>query len=262
MSEFPNQANASLFQKPVHQNNPGSTQIRVEGIMPSPQPTSATDATTKSQTQYNSPEAQARANKLGMVLSEMANLPLWVQQVIYTDLKSHLEKDAGLYRLSAVSRDDFLQLWKPTLTARGQDALRTLTLNEHGDTLLLLDAIRHQDNIAMMCARYEWSLQNACHLLIKALREQYIHPPHSKILEASIRFLGDEIRIGEYLVFIGRVDRTQMELALQTQEYIESAMGERARIADILIRLEILTPEDVQSILFLKEESCKPFRLF
>jgi hypothetical protein len=39
-------------------------------------------------------------------------------------------------------------------------------------------------------------------------------------------------------------------------------MGERAKIADILIRLELLTPEDVESILFLKEESRKPFRLF
>jgi hypothetical protein len=262
MSEFPNQANASLFQQSIHHNNPSSPQIRVEGILPSPQPTSTTDANSKPPTHYNSPEAQARANKLGMVLSEMANLPLWVQQVIYTDLKTYLERGTGLHGLSAVSRDDFLQLWKPALTARGQDALRTLAFNEHGEMVLLLDALRHQDNIAMMCARYEWSLQNACHLLIKALREQYIHPPHSKILEASIRFLGDEIRIGEYLVFIGRVDRTQMDLALQTQEYIESAMGERARIADILIRLEVLTPEDVESILFLKEESRKPFRLF
>jgi hypothetical protein len=262
MSDFPTQANTPLSQQPLEGNNPPSAQIRVEGIVPTSQATSAPDAKAKEQKYYNSPEAQARAYKLGMVLSEMANLPLWVQQVIYTDLKSHLEKDEGINRLSPINREDFLQLWKPTLTPRGQEALQIFSLSEHERMFLLLDAFRHNDNVAMMCARYEWSLQDACHLLIVALHEQYIQPPNSKILEASIRFLGDEIRIGEYLVFIGCLDRTQMELALQTQEYIESAMGERSKIADILIRLEILTPKDVETILFLKEESRKPFRLF
>jgi hypothetical protein len=262
MSDFPTQANTPLSQQPLHGNNPPSAQIRVEGIVPNSQASSATEAKAKQQTNYNSPEAQARANKLGMVLSEMANLPLWVLQVIYTDLKSHLEKDEGIHRLSPIDREDFLQLWKPTLTPRGQEALESFSSSEPGNIVLLLDAFRHNDNVAMMCARYEWSLQNACHLLIVALREQYIQPPNSKILEASIRFLGDEIRIGEYLVFIGRLDRTQMQLALQTQEYIQSAMGEHTKIADILLRLELLTTKDVESILFLKEESRKPFRLF
>jgi hypothetical protein len=262
MSDFPTQAKPLLSQQSTQGNGPQSDLIKVDVILPASHESSPAQAKAKQQMNYNSPEAQARANKLGLVLSEMANLPLWVQQVIYTDLKSYLEKDAGIHRLSSVSREDFLQLWKPTLSERGQEALRTLSLSEHGDMVLLLDAVRHNDNVAMMCARYEWSLQNACHLFIAALRQQYIKPPHSKVLEASIRFLGDEIRIGEYLVFIGRVDQAQMELALQTQQYIESAMGERAKIADILIRLELLTPEDVQSILFLKEESRKPFRLF
>ncbi len=262
MSDFPTQAKPLLSQQAPQGNSSLSDLIKVDVILPAPHESSPAQAKAKQQMNYNSPEAQARANKLGLVLSEMANLPMWVQQVIYTDLKSYLEKDAGIHRLSSVSREDFLQLWKPTLSERGQEALRTLSLSEHGDMVLLLDAVRHNDNVAMMCARYEWSLQNACHLFIAALRQQYIKPPHSKVLEASIRFLGDEIRIGEYLVFIGRVDQAQMELALQTQQYIESAMGERAKIADILIRLELLTPEDVQSILFLKEESRKPFRLF
>jgi hypothetical protein len=262
MSDFPTQAKPSLHPQAVHADSSPSGQIKVEGVLSASQANPSAEAKAKQKMNYNSPEAQARANKLGLVLSEMANLPLWVQQVIYTDLKSYLEKDAGIHRLSSISREDFLQLWKPTLSERGQEALRTLSLNEHGDMVLLLDAVRHNDNVAMMCARYEWSLQNACHLFIAALRQQYIKPPHSKVLEASIRFLGDEIRIGEYLVFIGRVDQAQMELALQTQQYIESAMGERAKIADILIRLELLTPEDVESILFLKEESRKPFRLF
>ena len=229
--------------------------IKLEGIL-------ADKLDTKEDMSYNSPEAKSRAQKLDLVLSEMDKLPLWVKQVIYTDLKSCLEKDAGIHRLPAVTREDFLQLWKPVLTERGQEALRHPCLDRQGDMTLLLEAIHHADNVAMMCARYEWSLQNACHLLISALRQHYISLPTSKILEASIRFLGDDIRLGEYLVFIGRVDHAQMELALQTQQYIESALGDRAKIADILIRLELLTPEDVDSILFLKAESLKPFRLF
>ena len=196
------------------------------------------------------------------MLSEMGNLPLWVQQVIYADLKRHLEADNVMNPFNDYRKEDFLQLWKPDLTENGRMALMRQNVEDSDDLRLLLEACRHHDSVAMMCARYEWSLQNACQLIVVALRQQYLMRPESKILEASVRYLGDEIRIGEFLVFIGRVDQKQMEMALQTQQYIESAMGERSKIADILIRLELVTPSDVESILFLKEESCKPFRLF
>jgi hypothetical protein len=210
----------------------------------------------------NSQEAQSRAQKLASVLAEMGSLPLWVQQVIYTDLKQHLEKNVTLRTLSSFSRENFLQLWTPNLTQRGVHTLHQHMGRTPTDLVKILYAIRKYDNVAMMCARYEWSLQTACHALIEALRDELIDPPESRVLEASLRFLGDEIRIGEYLVLIGRVDGNQLEQALKTQQYIEAAMGERTRIADIMVRLELVTNEDVESILFLKEESTKAFKLF
>jgi hypothetical protein len=216
----------------------------------------------KSPMDYTGPEAQQRAEKLASVLAEMEKLPLWVQQVIYTDLKLHLEKNVTLRTLSSFTRENFLQLWTPNLTQRGVINLQQNAGQMASDVIKLLYAIRKYDNVAMMCARYEWSLQNACHAIIEALREEFIEPPESRVLEASLRFLGDEIRIGEYLVLVGRVDAAQLDQALQTQQYIESAMGERTRIADIMVRLELVTHEDVESILFLKEESTKAFQLF
>jgi hypothetical protein len=212
--------------------------------------------------ELNSEASQIRARKLASVLAEMGTLPLWVQQVIYTDLKQHLEKNVTLRTLSSFSRENFLQLWTPNLTQRGVHLLHQQGSRTPSDTIKLLYAIRKCDNVAMMCARYEWSLQTACHALIECLRDELIDPPESRVLEASLRFLGDEIRIGEYLVLIGRVDAKQLEQALKTQEYIETAMGERTRIADIMVRLELVTHEDVESILFLKDESTKAFKLF
>jgi hypothetical protein len=213
--------------------------------------------------ELNSHDAQNRAEKLASVLAEMGSLPLWVQQVIYTDLKQRLEKNVTLRTLSSFSRENFLQLWSPNLTQRGVHMLHQNTaVRTPSDLIKILYAIRKYDNVAMMCARYEWSLQTACHALIEALRDELIDPPESRVLEASLRFLGDEIRIGEYLVLIGRVDGNQLEQALKTQQYIEAAMGERTRIADIMVRLELVTNEDVESILFLKDESTKAFKLF
>ena len=38
-------------------------------------------------------------------------------------------------------------------------------------------------------------------------------------------------------------------------------MGERTNIGDILVRLELVDQEDVEAILFLKEESSKVFKV-
>ncbi|XVJ51640.1 MAG: hypothetical protein HEQ32_06020 [Vampirovibrio sp.] len=227
--------------------------IELQGVFPS-LPSSASFSSQE--------ESQARVDRLSLVLNEMGRLPLWVQQVIYADLKRNLDKDAVSSPLSEIKRRDFLQLWVPILNTEGQEAFRSIASDSKEDTHLLLTSFQLNDNIAMLCARYTWSLQYACQLIVQVLRRNWIHRPESKVLEASIRFLGDEIRLGEYLVYLGLVDREQMELALQTQNYIESTMGERSKIADILIRLGLITIEDVGSILFLKEESRKPFQIF
>jgi|GEM_PF-5165957 len=207
-------------------------------------------------------EGDIRAKKLSAVLSEMSKLPMWVQQVIYTDLKEHLEKNVTMRTLGSMARENFLQLWSPTLTTKGSMAQRNSQMVDNQKLYMALQSIHKFDNVAMMCARYQWSLQDACHALIESIKQDYITPPSSTILDASLHFLGDKIRIGEYLQLIGCVEPEQLEQALQTQEYIKNAMGESARIADILVRLELVTNEDVESILFLKEESTKPFRLF
>lgn len=50
-----------------------------------------------------------------------------------------------------------------------------------------------------------------------------------------------------------------MQQALMTQQYITLAMGEHTNVGEILTRLELLDQEDVEAILFLKEESSKTF---
>ncbi len=261
MNELPSQTSSQVNKREVDRTGlQEASSIKVAGVY-APQSQGATPPP-PTQKSYADPSAQSRADKLVLVLSEIENLPLWVQQVIYADLKRHLDADNMMNPLNTYKKEDFLQLWKPNLTEYGLMALMRHNVEDSDDSRLLLEACRHHDSVAMMCARYEWSLQNACQLIVQALRQKYLECPESKILEASVRYLGDEIRIGEFLVFVGRVDQKQMEMALQTQQYIESAMGERSKIADILIRLELVTPSDVESILFLKEESCKPFRLF
>jgi hypothetical protein len=225
-------------------------------------PTSQEKSNPSATRPHQESDADARAQKLFEVLSEMSKLPLWVQQVIYTDLKEHLEKNVTMRTLGSMARENFLQLWTPVFTQKGSMGLRYPETIETPQILLALKGIQKYDNVAMMCARYHWSLQEACHALLDCLHHDYIAPPESKTLDASLHFLGDKIRIGEYLQLIGCLEPEELEQALQTQEYIKNAMGESARIADILVRLDLVTHEDVESILFLKDESQKPFRLF
>jgi hypothetical protein len=233
---------------------------------------SSTQLETTQQNAINSTEAAQFAIKgivsnqtpsgktqLDVLLDSITALPLWIRQLIYTDLRDALSKEMSPKTIKTLDKENFLQLWEPLLTTRGKNELLSPSSEVASDVRQLLKACKIGLNVANICTEYVWTLEKCCVLMCSAIASGYIEPSPSVVIDATARYLGNKIRLGEYLVQIGRVTEEEMQQALMTQQYITLAMGEHTNVGEILTRLELLDPEDVEVILFLKEESSKTF---
>jgi hypothetical protein len=206
-------------------------------------------------TQHTSGETQ-----LDHLLLSINSLPLWIRQVIYTDLRDALEKEMSAKTIKTLDKQHFLQLWDPVLTTRGKNEILNPSADVPKDVQQLLKSCKIGLNVANICTELHWTLEKCCILLCNTIAAGYIEPSISLTIDATMRYLGNKTRLGEYLVQSQRITEEDMEQALLTQQYITVAMGERTNIGEILVRLELVEQEDVEAILFLKEESSKVFR--
>lgn len=193
------------------------------------------------------------------MMQQLSGLPLWVKQVIYAQLRSELESILSKATLEAFGPEHTLQLWIPEITHHGIQELEKPTgLIEQG-ILRLLHLSRFKKNVLSITILNNWSLEQASIFLLQAIDKELISPPRSMIIIGTIDYLASRTRLGEYLVKINRLTIEQLDQALRTQRAIEEAMGERTGIANVLINLGYIKKEDSEAILFLKEESKKPF---
>ncbi len=193
------------------------------------------------------------------IYQQLMSLPLWVKQVIYVVLKQDLEKLISTKTLSAFNTDDTLQLWQPQLLTEGESYLQQAQNRYDTDLLKLLYHSHKSRTVMDITILNQWTLEKACSVILDAWKQELITQPGSKIVRATVLFISGDIRIGEYLVQTDRITEAQLDQALRTQDYIAQSMDERAGIAEVMINLNYINRQDSESILFLKEESKKPF---
>jgi hypothetical protein len=193
------------------------------------------------------------------MMQQLSTLPMWVKQVIYAQLRQELEASLSKATLSAFGPEHTLQLWTPEITRQGiQEIEKPTGLLDQG-MLKLLHLSRFHKNVLSITIMNNWSLEQASIFLLKALEKELISPTRSKVILGTMDYLASRTRLGEYLVQINRLTIEQLDQALRTQRAIAEAMGESTGIANVLINLGYIQKEDSEAILFLKEESKKPF---
>jgi len=195
-----------------------------------------------------------------LLMQQLGELPLWIKQVIYAQLRIELETTLSKATLDAFGPEHTLQLWRPELTHSGQHELERPSGAHDQNTLRMLHLCRFQKDVVFITILNNWSLEDCAKILNYAIEKELILPPRSVIISSTIQFILGHIRLGEYLVKIERLTVEQLEQALHTQRAIEEAMGERTGIANVLINLGYIRKEDSEAILFLKEESKRNFQ--
>jgi hypothetical protein len=198
-----------------------------------------------------------KTNAFEILSAQTTQLPLLAKQVLYAQLRTDLEVAFSKSTLEAFGPDDILQLWVPRLTTQGRRHLDQSRGQSASDFPLvrLLDLVTYDKPIIHICILNYWTLEQCSILLREAIDQSLLHEPHSVIIDATISYLANKTRLGEFLVKIGKLTTDQLDQGLRTQQYILTAMGEKTGIANVLINLGYITQQDTESILFLKQES-------
>ncbi len=199
---------------------------------------------------------QTALEQLSHQLSEM---PLWIKQVVFTQLRTELESTVTKATLDTFGTDDMLQLWVPEVTRLAVAELEAPSGRFSQGACRLLQAARFKKNSADITILNKWSLEQTSVYLRECIENELVVKPRSGLIIATVDYLSGKTRLGEYLVKINRVTVEQLDQALRTQRYIQESMGQRTGIANVLINLGYINKQDSEGILFLKEESKKPF---
>lgn len=188
------------------------------------------------------------------LLNNIRQLPLWVKEVIYLELGKDLGRHISLETLHSWTSQDTIAFWVPQFTEAGE----TVIAKDKDDMSMLVKAVQARMTVLDVCLHYQWSLERCCQALLDGISRTWISPPESLKALGTIEYLANTIRLGEFLVKMGRITPEQLDQSLRAQQYIKEALNEHSGLANILINLGYITKKDTEGILFLKEESRQP----
>ncbi|MEW5819455.1 MAG: hypothetical protein AB1782_04635 [Cyanobacteriota bacterium] len=194
------------------------------------------------------------------VLDKIYELPLWVKQAIYAELKEHIQSRSPICALDTISKHNLIQLYTPFITQAGIKVLSkddtSLIIDKSkitNEVISLLTNAKNKLRIIDICQKNTWTLSQACKTITDCIDLNLIEPIASNSLSSTIYFIAGKIRIGEFLVRTGKISVEQLDMALYSQKYTEDSMGERIYLAQILLNLGYISPRDYENIIFLKD---------
>jgi hypothetical protein len=194
------------------------------------------------------------------LLQLTAQLPLLTKQSLYVLLRRSLEARLSTHTLEKMDAENLLQLWVPQLTHIGMQTIQQLTDKHQTSHPLyrLLRCAQVKQNVSQICIFNGWTLSQGCMLLQQACEKEWIISSPSHLVMGAVHFITDQIRLGEFLLRLGKISAEQLDQALKTQQYAWEVMGQRSAIGNILMNLGYVNRDDIEGILLLKQESKRP----
>ena len=195
-------------------------------------------------------------NKFKEFIKEILDLPVWIKQIVYIELKEQLESSQIHSCMNLTKREDCLQLYIPKLTYTGKKELETKAKQLPQELYNFLECAYQNISIIEIAIKNNWNLCECSGYFLQALNEELVLPPTSPVIKGTALYMSGEIRLGEYFVKIGKINIEQINEALKTQKKLEEELGDRPGLAEILVNLNFVSKADTEGILLLKED-CK-----
>lgn len=193
-------------------------------------------------------------NIFKLVIKEIFNLPVWIKQILYLELKQEFESSEMKSYFNSITKDNCFQLYIPKLTYAGRKELEKKQGGYDKAIYDMLEGAFQELSIIETAISNNWSLYECSNHFLEAVNKDLLINPTSPIMRGTALYMSGRIRLGEYFVKINKINLEQLDEALKNQKYIESSLGDRPGLADILIDLGFLTKEDTEGILFLKKD--------
>lgn len=202
-----------------------------------------------------------KKNALGKLRTKLIELPFWVKQYLYIELREDLGKFTDIQKLDIKTKDDLIQSYVPTPTPTGQ-RYRQRRFNQFAvkmdipkDEIQLLRSLDMNKTIIDICNENQWSLIKCSKVLVTCIEKGLIEHINNNNIATNVYYLAGKIRLGEYLLRTNKLSLEQVDKALYTQKEISQQVGENTRIGDLLVNLGYIKESDKNDILSLKENS-------
>lgn len=195
-------------------------------------------------------------NRFKEFIKEILELPVWIKQIIYLELKEQLESSLLNSCFNVTRKEDCLQLYIPKLTYTGKRELESKTKNLSANCYTFLESAFQNISVIEIAIKNSWNLCECSNYFLEAVDAELVLPPPSNVIKGTALYMGGKIRLGEYFVKIGKINIEQLDKALSIQKNMEENIGDRPGLAQILMDLNFLSKADTESILLLKED-CK-----
>jgi hypothetical protein len=203
---------------------------------------------------------QAQQNsKFKVFISKILELPLWVRQVIYVELKDQLETYLTQLSPEFLKKHECFQLYTPKITPLGKKELETRAKDLPINFYKFLDTVLKSGlNIIEITITHAWNLSECAVYFITALKYDFIEVPKSNFIIGTALYLSGSVRLGEYFVKLDKISIDQLEYVLRSQQHMEMT-GVKKGTGEILVDSGLVTAEEIENILFLKEQCKKQF---
>ena len=194
---------------------------------------------------------------LQLLIKTILDSPVWVQEVILHDIRRNLE--GIIPNISETDDADIYALYVPELTFKGRKEIES---HEHGHEINVykfLSTANEKLRVIDITLRNFWTLSECSRLLSFCIKNEYIKKPENIYVNASIFYLGNEIRLGEYVKRINMINVDQLEAALRRQKELNTDTHSYKQLGAVLVEMGYIVPDDIKKILQIKGESEKRF---
>lgn len=200
-------------------------------------------------------------NNLSILIDTILHAPLWVQEVVYLDIKHHLEE-----KLTGFSKDndeeEIYPVYCPELTFIGKKELETHEHNLDFNLYKYLTAVNDGLRVIDITLNNFWTLEESSKYLSECIKSEFIKSPSNSVLNASIFYLGNEIRLGEYVKRLNKINVEQLDEVLRNQKnYNEENPSAQRKVGEIMVNMGLVANKDIDKIIFIKNEAKKRFIL-
>ncbi len=186
---------------------------------------------------------------LTLFLNKISNFPLWVKEIIYNKLREEVENETSLTYIFAA--------YKPILTYKGRCELDFKKSGFDTNIYNMLQAADNDCSISEITFNTYLSLEEIAGYFIFCVDEGYFElPDNSQILNIA-GFLTGKLKTGEYFVKDGSISENELDNAVEKFE----TQKENKKFGQALIDLGLITQNQLEKLLSIKEEAKKRFIL-
>lgn len=200
-------------------------------------------------------------NNLQILMERILNAPLWVQEVVYLDIKKHLEEVLPNASVGAKESEVYPAHY-PEITFKGKKELETHENGLDFNIYKYLKSALGKQRVIDITLNNFWTLEESSKYLSECIKREFIKEPSDPVISASIYYLSGEIRLGEYVKRLNKIDIKELDDILRKQkQHNEENPESKLKIGEIMVDMGFVANKDIDKIIHTKSEAKKRYIL-